>query len=127
MKPSDPAKTITAALDGASATAADASGFNWWADNYDIIDLSASGTTAVVTPKGSGTATLHCAHPKSAFEKTCVFYIAEYSELAFENESMSLTAGTQSFANLQVPATNTASKVSYAVTNTMTFFYRHGS
>lgn len=117
MKPSDSAKTIQASLDGASATASDATGFNWWTDNYDIVDLWASGTTAVVTPKGSGTVTLHCSHPKSAFEKTCVFYIADYTELAFANDSMELTTGVQTFVNIQVPAVNTSSKLSYSVTD----------
>ncbi|MDR2019467.1 MAG: hypothetical protein LBQ14_01730 [Treponema sp.] len=112
MSPSDSAKTITASLMNGKAN--DAYQFKWWADSYDIIEMNYSAESAVVKPLASGTVTIHISHPKANFQKDVVIYISQYTEFAFEKKSLSVTAGTQAFVNMQVPVSGVATKVSYA-------------
>ena len=113
MSPGDSPKTITATL--VNGNPGDAYNFKWWADNYDIIDMNYTGEAAVITPIGSGQVTIHCSHPKAAQAKDIVLYISQYSEFAFEQKSVSLTKGKQSFVNMQVPVTNMATRIAYKV------------
>ncbi len=62
MKPSDPARTITASLIG-STNPNDNYNFKWWADDYNIIQLHPSNNSAVITPITSGVAYVHVQHP----------------------------------------------------------------
>jgi hypothetical protein len=112
MSPSDSAKTITASLVNGKAN--DAYNFKWWADSYDIIEMNYSAESAVIKPLASGTVTIHISHPKAAYQKDIIVYISQYSEFAFEKKSLSVTAGTQAFVNMQVPVSGVTTKVSYA-------------
>jgi hypothetical protein len=112
MSPSDSAKTITATLVNGKAN--DAYQFKWWADSYDIIEMNYAAESAVIKPLASGTVTIHISHPRAAYQKDIVIYISQYSEFAFEKKSLSVTAGTQAFVNMQVPVSGVATKVSYA-------------
>jgi hypothetical protein len=112
MSPSDQAKTITASLINGKAN--DAYNFKWWADSYDIIEMNYSAESAVIKPLASGTVTIHISHPKAAYQKDIILYISQYTEFAFEKKSLSVTAGTQAFVNMQVPVSGVATKVSYA-------------
>jgi hypothetical protein len=113
MSPTDKQKTITASLIGGSTS--DAYNFKWWADSYDVIDMNYTGASAVVTPVAAGSTTIHVSHPKAAYQKDIIIYISQYSEFAFEQKSVELTAGTQSFINIQVPTLNVATKIAYSV------------
>jgi hypothetical protein len=115
MSPSDPAKTITAALVNGKAN--DAYNFKWWADSYDIIEMNYSAESAVIKPLASGSVTLHVSHPKAAYQKDIIVYISQYTEFAFEKKSLQVTAGTQAFVNMRVPVSGVATKVSYASRN----------
>ena len=115
MSPSDPAKTITTSLVNGKAN--DAYNFKWWADSYDIIEMNYSAESAVIKPLASGTVTIHISHPKAAYQKDIILYISQYSEFAFEKKSISVTAGTQAFVNMQVPVSGVAIKVSYTSRN----------
>ncbi|MDR2160166.1 MAG: hypothetical protein LBP23_08900, partial [Treponema sp.] len=112
MSPSDSPKTITAAL--VNGKAHDAYNFKWWADSYDIIEMNYSAESAVIKPLASGTVTIHVSHPKAAYQKDIILYISQYAEFAFEKKSVSVTAGTQTFVNMQLPASQVAARVSYA-------------
>lgn len=111
MAPSDSSKTITATLVNGSAS--DVYNFKWWADSYDIIDMNYTSESCVITPIATGNTTIHCSHPKAAYQKDIVLYISQYSEFAFEKTSVSLTKGTKSFINMEVPATSVSTKVVY--------------
>jgi hypothetical protein len=113
MSPADSAMTITASLINGAAD--DAYNFKWWADDYTLIDLNYSGGQAVIKPLGAGTVMLHVSHPKAAYQKDIVLYISQYQEFAFEKTQVQLTVGTQAFVNLQIPAMQVKTKVSYTV------------
>jgi hypothetical protein len=115
MSPSDGTKTITAQLTG--GTQADAYNFRWWADNYDIVNFNYSGAIATVSPLASGSTTLHISHPKAVYQKDIILYISQYSEFKFDAASKSVPSGTQTFVNMQVPASNVQTKVSYSSNN----------
>ena len=112
MSPSDSSKTITATL--VNGTASDVYNFKWWADSYDIIDMNYTSESCVITPIATGNVTIHCSHPKASNQKDIVLYISQYSEFAFEKTSVSLTKGTKSFVNMEVPATSVSTKVVYS-------------
>jgi hypothetical protein len=112
MSPSDQAKTIAASLVNGKAN--DAYNFKWWADSYDIIEMNYSAESAVIKPLASGTVAIHISHPKAAYQKDIILYISQYAEFAFEKKSLSATAGTQAFVNMQVPVSGVTTKVSYA-------------
>jgi hypothetical protein len=112
MSPSDSAKTVTATLIG--GTANDAHNFKWWADSYDLIEMNYAANAAVIKPLASGSVTIHISHPKAAYQKDIILNISQYAEFAFEAKSRTLVAGTQSFVALQVPASQIATRVSYA-------------
>jgi hypothetical protein len=115
MSPSDGQKTITAQLSG--GTQADAYNFKWWADNYDIINFNYAGGVATVSPLASGSTTIHISHPKATYQKDIILYISQYAEFKFDAASKSVPAGTQTFVNMQVPASNVQTKVSYTSNN----------
>ena len=112
MSPSDGSKTITASL--INGKSEDAYSFKWWADSYDIIDMNYTGDSCVITPIATGTTTLHCSHPKAAYQKDIILYVSQYSELAFETDSIQVTSGKQTFVKMEVPATNIKTKVAYS-------------
>lgn len=116
MSPSDSSKTITATLVNGSAS--DVYNFRWWADSYDIIDMNYTSESCVITPIATGNVTIHCSHPKASNQKDIVLYISQYSEFAFEKTSVSLTKGTKSFVNMEVPATSVSTKVVYSAKRT---------
>lgn len=116
MSPSDGSKTITASL--INGTAENAYGFKWWADSYDIIDMNYTGESCVITPIATGTTTLHCSHPKAAYQKDIILYVSQYSELAFEIDSIQVKSGKQTFVKMEVPATNVKTKVVYSAKKT---------
>jgi hypothetical protein len=111
MAPSDAAKTITATLIG--GTANDIYNFKWWADSYDSLEMNYTANAAVIKPLASGSVTLHISHPKAAYQKDIIINISQYTEFAFETTTRTLATGTQSFVNMQVPASAVATRVSY--------------
>lgn len=116
MSPSDSSKTITATL--INGRTSDVYNFKWWADSYDIIDMNYTSESCVITPIATGNVTIHCSHPKASNQKDIVLYISQYSEFSFEKTSVSLTKGTKSFVNMEVPATSVATKVVYSAKKT---------
>ena len=112
MSPSDGSKTITASL--INGNSGDVYSFKWWADSYDIIDMNYTGESCVITPIATGTTTLHCSHPKAAYQKDIILYVSQYSELAFETDSIQVTSGKQTFVKMEVPTTNIKTKIIYS-------------
>lgn len=116
MSPSDGNKTITATLVNGSAN--DAYNFKWWADDYNIIDMNYVSESCVITPIATGNTTIHCSHPKAAYQKDIILYISRYDEFAFAQNSVTVTKGKQSFVNMEVPTTNIKTMVRYSVKKT---------
>lgn len=116
MAPSDSSKTINATL--VNGIESDAYNFKWWADSYDIIDMNYTSESCVITPIATGNTTVHCSHPKAAYQKDIVLYISQYSEFAFAQSSVSIKKGKQTFVNMEVPTTNVKTKVVYSVKGT---------
>jgi hypothetical protein len=113
LSPSDPAKTISAAL--VNGAAGDSHNFKWWADDYSVIDMSYTGENALVTPLAAGSVTIHVSHPKALYQKDIVLNISQYAEFAFEKTQAALTSGVQSFVNMRVPSTQNKTRVAYSV------------
>jgi hypothetical protein len=102
MKPADAPQTVTATLVG--GTAEDKYGFTWSADNYNVIDLTYSADTAIITPRQEGTAEITITHPKSPYPAKIIVRVTEYSQFAFAQSSMTIPEGTTQFVTMQVPA-----------------------
>lgn len=111
MAPTDEARTITATL--VNGEPSDVYDFKWWADSYDRINMNYSGESCIIEPTGAGVVTIHVSHPKAAAQRDMVLYISAYSDFAFESSSVTLTAGTDMFINMEVPATGIDCLVSY--------------
>lgn len=116
LDPSDGETVLQATLysetEGA-VSQSDQYNFKWWADDYSMVELRASNNECRVAPLATGWATLHCSHPKAAFDKVITIKISKYESLAFAEDQMVLTAGKQAFASLNVPTTRVPSKVVY--------------
>lgn len=102
MKPASASQTVTATLVGGSAE--DKYGFIWSADNYNVIDLTYSANTAVITPRSEGKAEITISHPKSAYDSKIIVRVTEYSQFAFSQNSMTIPEGSTQFVSMQVPA-----------------------
>jgi hypothetical protein len=111
LSPSDQTRIITATL--VNGLANDAYNFKWWADSYDCININYSGASATISPIAAGMTTVHISHPKAQYVKDIIIYVSQYSELAFSQTSLSIPAGAQTFVNMQVPVSNTATRLSY--------------
>ena len=112
MKPSDDPKTVTATL--VNGTAGDVYDFKWWADSYDKINMNYTGESCVIEPVSSGTVTVHCSHPKAASTKDIVLYISNYTDFAFSSKYAEVVTGSDTFINMEVPATGVECDVSYS-------------
>lgn len=112
MKPSDDPKTITAAL--VNGNSEDVYDFKWWADSYDKINMNYTGESCVIEPLSSGTVTIHCSHPKAASTKDIVLYISNYTDFAFSSKYVEVVTGSDTFINMEVPATGVDCDVSYS-------------
>lgn len=115
IKPNASSQTITASL--VNGTTTDKYSFNWSLDVYDVIDVQYSANVCTITPKQTGTATITISHPKAAYDQQIIVNVQEYSSFAFPEESVSLTQGTVSFLNMQVPTTSVTTHVEYSVEN----------
>lgn len=122
MSPDDSETIISAELINGSD--GDEYDFKWWADDYDIIDMDYSAGSCMITPLASGTVTVHVSHPKaggSSSAKEILLYISRYSEFAFEEDHVTISAVNTTdyveFINMEVPAVSTDYFIKYAVTN----------
>ncbi len=117
IKPADAAQTVTATLVG--GTAEDKYGFVWSADNYNVIDLTYSANTAIITPRQEGKAEITISHPKSPYDGKIIVRVTEYSQFAFAQSSMTIAEGTTQFVAMQVPAIEGeySGRVTYATDN----------
>lgn len=115
MKPTASAQTITASL--VNGTSTDKYNFAWSLDVYDVIDFQYSANVCTITPKQSGTVTITISHPKAAFTQQVIVNVQEYTDFAFPQTSDSITQGTVSFLNMQVPTTTVTTHVEYSVDN----------
>lgn len=101
LKPADAEQTITATLVGGKPE--DMYGFKWYADNYNVIDLTASANTAVVRPKAEGTAKITITHPK-ALDGEITIRVTEYSKFEFSMANLTMVEGDTQFVSMKVPA-----------------------
>lgn len=115
MSPSDGEKTITATL--VNGEADDIYDFKWWADSYDKIDINFTGNSCVVSPISPGTVNLHCSHPKATYSKDIILYISKFDDFDFASDYVELTTGTDTFVNMEIPATDVEYQISYSSSN----------
>lgn len=113
--PTDTDKTITASLVNGSAT--DKYNFSWSLDVYDVVDMTYSANTAIITPLKEGIAQLIIHHPKSAYDQTVVIKVQQYSSFAFGTDTKTIVAGETSYVSMQVPTANVTTTVEYSVDN----------
>jgi len=116
LKPADPEQTITATLVGGKPE--DMYGFKWYADNYNVIDLTASANTAVIRPKAEGTAKITIKHPK-ALDGELTVRVTEYSKFEFSIANFTMIEGDTQFVSMKVPAMENdyTGKIIYATEN----------
>lgn len=116
LKPADPEQTITATLVGGKPE--DMYGFKWYADNYNVIDLTASANTAVIKPKAEGTAKITITHPK-ALDGELTVRVTEYSKFEFSMTNLTMIEGDTQFVSMKVPAMENdyTGKIIYATDN----------
>lgn len=115
LKPDSGDTSITATLVNGGTT--DKYNFNWSLDVYDIVDLTYSANTAVITPLKEGTVTLTVSHPKSAFDQQIKIKVQQYDTFGFSGNSKKITEGTSSFISMQIPASSVETYVSYRSAN----------
>jgi hypothetical protein len=117
MKPADAEQTVSASLIG--GTAEDRYGFTWYADNYNVIDLTYQANTAVIRPKEEGTAEITISHPKAGYDGKMTVRVTEYSVFAFAQTAMTVTEGTTQFVSMRVPAMDGAysGRITYTTDN----------
>lgn len=117
MSPSDSVKSISATL--VNGNQSDIYGFKWWADDYKIISMNAAQNECSITPIASGTVNIHVSHPKADNVKDIVLYISQYNDFAFSTNSIQLdTGGSDSFIQMEVPATGVDCLVSFESSDT---------
>lgn len=115
MRPTDREHVITASLIGGDAN--DVYDFVWWADDYSTIDLSVTANQAVITPLASGITNVHVSHPKAKLQRDIVVVVQQYDEFNFEVQYVDTTAGTRSFVNMEIPASNVKTTIAYSSSN----------
>lgn len=115
MKPNGNSKTISATL--VNGDAADKYNFKWSLDNYDVVDISSTANTAIITPKQQGQVTLTVSHPKSAYDQQVIIKVSEYTQFGFGATSKVITEGKSTFINMQVPVTAVKCHVEYESTS----------
>lgn len=115
MSPSDSARSITANLINGDPD--DVYDFKWWADSYDKINMNYTGGSCLIEPISSGVVNIHVSHPKSSYIKDIVLYIGVYDSFAFSQKSVELTTGTNTFINMEVPATGIDCNIAYSSSN----------
>jgi hypothetical protein len=111
LKPTDGEKKITAAL--VNGTEEDKYNFRWFLDTYDVVELNYSANVASIRPISQGQTTLHITHPKSAYEQQIIIKVSEYTTFGFGKDSETVTAGTVSFIQMQIPVTPQTTHVVY--------------
>lgn len=115
MKPNGNSKTISATL--VNGDTADKYNFRWSLDNYDVVDISSTANTAIITPKQQGQVTLTVSHPKSAYDQQIIIKVSEYTQFGFGTTSKIITEGKTTFINMQVPVTAVKCHVEYESTS----------
>lgn len=111
IRPDEGDQTITATLVNGSTT--DKYNFKWSLDVYDIVDLTYSANTAIITPLKEGTVTLTISHPKSAYDQQIKIKVQQYDSFAFSTVSKTVAAGQSTFVTMQVPTSSIPTTVSY--------------
>ena len=106
-------QTITATL--VNGTTTDRYNFTWSLDVYDVVDLTYSANTAIITPLKEGVAQLTVHHPKSPYDQTIVIKVQQYSTFAFGATNKTIEAGSTSYVSMQVPSTNVSCTITYTV------------
>lgn len=115
LKPDGGDTSITATL--VNGGTSDKYNFNWSLDVYDVVDLTYSANTAIVTPLKEGSATLTVTHPKSAYDQQIKIKVQQYDTFGFSSDSKKITEGTTSFISMQIPASSVETYVSYRSSN----------
>lgn len=117
INPSDTSgETITATLENGAVL--DAQDFVWWADDYNIVSLSAITDTARIVPTGvSGTTYVHVKHPKVVTTVDILVMCSEYTEFAFKYLSKDILEKTILFVPMEIPVTSEESWIEYESSN----------
>ena len=117
INPSDTSgETITATLENGAVL--DAQDFVWWADDYNIVSLSAITDTARIVPTGvSGTTYVHVKHPKVVTTVDILVMCSEYTEFSFKYLSKDILEKSILFVPMEVPVTSEESWIEYESSN----------
>ena len=91
--------------------------FKWSLDVYDVVDMTYTANTAVITPKQQGQCTLTVSHPKCAYPQQIIIKVSEYTSFGFGITSKTITEGKSTFINMQVPVTALDTHVEYSSTS----------
>lgn len=115
IKPNAGDQQITAQL--VNGTTVDKYNFNWSLDVFNIVSLTYSGNTAVITPLQEGTCTLTVSHPKAAYDQKIVIKVQSYDTFGFAASNKTIQEGTTNFVNIEVPASSVKTHIVYTTSN----------
>lgn len=107
---------ISATLVNGEAT--DGEDFIWWADDYNLVGITAVAEQCSIVPTGkSGTTKIHVKHAKSAKQADIVVMISDFDSFAFSTSAANINAEKLYFYPLQVPAMEEEYEVKYSSSN----------
>lgn len=117
IKPSAESLTnISATLVNGEAT--DGEDFIWWADDYNLVGITAVAEQCSIVPTGkSGTTKIHVKHAKAAKQADILVMISDYDSFAFSTTAANINAEKLYFYPLQVPAMEEEYEVKYSSSN----------
>lgn len=113
IKPDAGEQTITASLVNGSTS--DKYNFTWSLDVYDVVDMTYSANTAIITPLKAGVAQLTIHHPKSPYDQTVVIKVQQYSDFAFGSKTKTVASGSTTYVSMEVPSASVSTTVVYEV------------
>jgi hypothetical protein len=117
LKPASPdSATVKATLVGGGVL--DPENFVWWADDYQMLNLTSITDTAHITPREkSGMTTVHLKHPKTLAVVDILVVISNFDRFGFSVDSITIGQGAIAFVPMQVPPSPDAAAVVYSSPN----------
>ena len=117
IKP-DSSDMITVSAELVNGLPTDAEDFIWWADDYNLVNLTAIASKCSVIPTGrSGTTKIHIKHAKAEKQADILCMISNYDAFSFSSSSANITTDKLYFFPLQIPAIEEEFTVQYSSTN----------
>jgi hypothetical protein len=111
------AAAVKATLVGGDAL--DPQHFIWWADDYNIVNLTALTDSARIEPRGvSGSTVVHVKHPKALETADIAVLVSAFDQFGFAGASKTVRRGAIAFVPMEKPAAAEQTVIEYASADT---------